>query len=150
LRTRVTKGSEIRQEWRLVDAEGMVLGRLSAEVARILRGKHKANYSSHLDNGDHVVIVNAEKIVITGRKLDHKRRYIFSGYPSGLHSTTYREWLTTQPEELVRRSIRGMLPKTRLGRDMLRKVRIYAGPNHPHAGQNPEVLSWPHARHAVK
>jgi large subunit ribosomal protein L13 len=128
----------------------MVLGRLSAEVARILRGKHKPNYSTHLDNGDHVVIVNAEKVVITGRKLDHKRRYIFSGYPSGLHSTTYRDWLASQPEELVRRSIRGMLPKTRLGRDMLRKVRIYAGSEHPHAGQNPKDLNWPKARHAAK
>jgi large subunit ribosomal protein L13 len=145
----VTKGSEIRQDWHLVDADGMVLGRLAAEVSRILRGKHKAAYSSHLDTGDHVVIVNAQKIVVTGRKLDHKRRYIFSGYPSGLHSTTYREWLKRAPEELVRRSIRGMLPKTRLGTDMLRKVRIYPGPDHPHAAQNPKPLSWARARRQV-
>jgi large subunit ribosomal protein L13 len=150
LLTRVTKGSEIRQAWHVVDADGMVLGRLATEVSRILRGKHKANYSSHLDNGDHVVIVNADKIVVTGQKLDDKRRYIYSGYPSGLHSTSYRELLATQPEELVRRSIRGMLPKTRLGRDMLRKVRIYAGPNHPHAGQNPEPLAWPRARRVAE
>ncbi len=146
MKTRVTKGPEIVQAWHLVDAEGMVLGRLSAEIARILRGKHKPTYSSHLDNGDYVVVVNADKIVITGRKLDQKRRYIFSGYPSGLHSTTYRDWFARQPEELVRRSIRGMLPKTRLGKAMLTKVRIYKGSSHPHAAQNPQPLTWAKAR----
>ncbi len=146
MKTHVTKGPEIRQDWHLVDAEGMVLGRLSSEVARILRGKHKPNYSTHLDNGDHVIIVNADKVVVTGRKLDHKRRYIFSGYPSGLHSTTYRDWMGRQPEELLRRSIRGMLPKNRLGRAMLKKVRIYAEANHPHVGQNPKPLIWAKAR----
>lgn len=146
MKTRVTKGPEIRQDWHLVDADGLVLGRLASEVARVLRGKHKANYSTHLDNGDHVIIVNAEKVVVTGRKLDHKKRYIFSGYPSGLHSTTYRDWMKRQPEELVRRSVRGMLPKTRLGRAMLKKVRIYAGPSHPHVSQNPQPLTWAKAR----
>ena len=146
MKTHITKGGEIQQDWFLVDAEGMVLGRLSSEVGRILRGKHKPNYATNLDNGDHVIIVNAEKVVVTGRKLDHKRRYIFSGYPSGLHSTTYRDWMNRQPEELLRRSIRGMLPKTRMGRAMLKKVRIYKGPSHPHAGQNPKPLTWAKAR----
>lgn len=146
MKTVMTKGLEINQAWHLVDAEGLVLGRLSAEVARVLRGKHKPSYATNLDTGDHVVIVNAEKVVITGRKLDQKRRYIYSGYPSGLHSTTYRDWMKRQPEELVRRSIRGMLPKTRLGRAMLKKVRIYAGAEHPHVAQNPQPLTWAQAR----
>lgn len=135
LKTHVTKGSEITRAWHVMDADGQVLGRLAAEAAKLLRGKHKPNYSSHLDVGDHVVIVNAEKIVLTGKKPDQKMRYRYSGYPSGMKAKPYRQWMEEQPTEVVRKAVRGMLPRTRLGRAMLRKVRIYAGPEHPHAGQ---------------
>jgi large subunit ribosomal protein L13 len=137
LKTHVTKGSEITRDWHVVDAGGVVLGRLAAEVALLLRGKHKPNYSPHLDNGDHVIIVNAEKVVLTGKKLDQKMRHRFSGYPGGLRSTPYREWMAAQPTEAVRKAIRGMLPKNRLGRRLLTKVKIYAGPDHPHVAQSP-------------
>jgi len=135
LRTHVTKGSEITRGWHVLDADGQVLGRLAASAATLLRGKHKPNYSTHLDVGDHVVIVNAEKIVLTGKKPDQKMRYRYSGYPSGMKATAYRQFMQEQPTEVVRKAVRGMLPRTRLGRQMLRKVRIYAGPEHPHAAQ---------------
>jgi large subunit ribosomal protein L13 len=137
MRTHVTKGSEITRAWHVVDADGQVLGRLAAEVAKLLRGKHKPDYSPHLDTGDHVVIVNAEKIVLTGKKPDQKFRYRYSGYPSGMKAMPYREFMATQPTEVIRKAVRGMLPKNRLGRQMLRKVRIYAGPDHPHESQGP-------------
>jgi len=137
MRTHVTKGSEIHRAWHVVDAEGQVLGRLAVEVARLLRGKHKPNYTPHLDNGDHVVIVNADKVVLTGKKLDQKLWYRYSGFPGGLRSKPYRELMTSRPIEVVRKAVRGMLPRNRLGRQMLRKVRIYEGPDHPHVGQAP-------------
>jgi large subunit ribosomal protein L13 len=141
LRTHVTKASDISRRWHLIDAEGVVLGRLASEAACLLRGKHKPDYSTHLDVGDHVVIVNAEKVVLTGRKLDQKKRTTYSGYPGGLRVTPYRDWLAQQPTEVVRKAIRGMLPKTKLGRQMLAKVKIYAGAEHPHESQRPEPYS---------
>jgi large subunit ribosomal protein L13 len=141
LRTHVTKASEISRRWHLIDAEGVVLGRLASEAACLLRGKNKPGYSTHLDVGDHVVIVNADKIVLTGRKLDQKKRITYSGYPGGLRVTPYREWLAKHPTEVVRKAIRGMLPKTKLGRKMLAKAKIYAGSEHPHVGQQPEPYS---------
>jgi large subunit ribosomal protein L13 len=140
------KASEIERAWYVVDADGMVLGRLATEVARILRGKHKPIFAPHMDTGDHVVILNASKIVLTAGKGDRKNVYRHSGYPGGLKTETFAHLLGRKPEEAVRRSIRGMLPKNRLGRQMLTKLKVYAGPNHPHAAQSPQVLEVAHAQ----
>jgi large subunit ribosomal protein L13 len=134
------KASEIQRAWYVVDADGMVLGRLATEVARVLRGKHKPTFTPHLDTGDHVVIVNADKIVLTAGKAERKTVYRHSGYPGGLKAETFGHLLERRPEEAVRRTIRGMLPKTRLGRQMLTKLKVYAGPTHPHAAQQPQPL----------
>ena len=140
------KASEIQREWHVVDAEGMVLGRLCTEVARILRGKHKPTFAPHIDTGDHVIIVNASKIVLTAGKGDRKNVYRHSGFPGGLKTETFAHLMGRKPEEAVRRSIRGMLPKTRLGRQQLSKLKVYAGPTHPHAAQQPQPLDVAHAR----
>lgn len=134
------RASEIEREWYVVDAEGMILGRLATEVARRLRGKHKPTFAPHLDTGDHVIIVNADKVVLSSGKADKKIVYRHSGYPGGLRSRTYADLLAQRPEEAVRRTVRGMLPKTRLGRAQLRKLKVYAGPTHPHAAQQPKPL----------
>ena len=134
------KASEIQRDWYVVDAEGMVLGRLATEVARLLRGKHKPTFAPHLDTGDHVIIVNADKVVLTSGKADKKLVHRHSGYPGGLRTRTYADLLAQRPEEAVRRTVRGMLPKTRLGRAQLRKLKVYAGPTHPHAAQQPRPL----------
>jgi large subunit ribosomal protein L13 len=141
------KASEIQRAWYVVDAEGMVLGRLATEVARVLRGKHKPIFAPHLDTGDHVVIVNADKVVLTAGKAERKTVYRHSGYPGGIRAESYGHLLGRRPEEAVRRSIRGMLPKNRLGRQMLTKLKVYAGPTHPHAAQQPQPLDVAHARH---
>lgn len=138
MKTHVTKGSEIQRSWHSIDADGVVLGRLACEAAILLRGKHKPNYSSHLDCGDYVVIVNAGKVLLTGNKLDQKMRYRHSGWPGGLKSKSYREWMKVQPEEVIRKAVKGMLPSTKLGRQMLSKVKIYAGAEHPHEAQGPQ------------
>jgi large subunit ribosomal protein L13 len=140
------KISEIERAWHVVDAEGLVLGRLATEVASILRGKHKPTFAPHLDTGDHVIIVNADKVVLTAGKGERKTVYRHSGYPGGLRSQTFADLLARKPEEAVRRTVRGMLPKNRLGRQMLTKLKVYAGPNHPHAAQKPQVLDVAHAR----
>ena len=140
------KASEIERAWHVVDAEGMVLGRLATEVARILRGKHKPTFTPHLDTGDHVIVVNASKVVLTSGKAERKAVYRHSGYPGGLKAATYAQQLATKPEEAVRRSIKGMLPKNRLGRQMATKLKVYAGPDHPHAAQQPATLVIEHAR----
>lgn len=145
MRTYAPKASEIERAWHLVDAEGLVLGRLASEVARILRGKHQPFFAPHLDTGDHVVIVNASKVVFTGNA-DDKLAYRHSGYPGGLRSRSYTELLATRPEEVVRRAVRGMLPKNTLGRQQLAKLKVYAGPDHPHAAQNPQPLQLASAR----
>ncbi len=140
VRTYSPKASEVDRAWWIVDAEGQVLGRMATEVARVLRGKHKTSYTPHLDCGDHVIIVNADKIVTTADKSERKILYRHSGYPGGLRSQTLGEAMQRQPAEVVRRSVRGMLPHTRLGRQMLRKLKVYAGPVHPHEAQSPQQL----------
>jgi large subunit ribosomal protein L13 len=146
VRTYSPKASEITRKWFVIDAQDLVLGRLSTEAARILRGKHKPVYAPHLDMGDHVIVINAEKIVLTANKADQKMVYRHSGYPGGLKARTFADAQSRKPEEAVRRAIRGMLPKNRLGRQMLSKLKVYAGPNHPHSAQLPEALDIPAAR----
>ena len=148
LRTFSPKVSEIQRAWYVVDADGLVLGRLASEVARLLRGKHRPYFAPHVDTGDHVVIVNADKVILTSNKADDKLAYRHSGYPGGLRSTSYAELLDRTPDEMIRRSVRGMLPKNTLGRAMLGKLNVYAGPDHPHAAQRPEPLELPTARRA--
>jgi large subunit ribosomal protein L13 len=138
--------SDIQRAWHVVDADGLVLGRLATEVARRLRGKHKPIYAPHIDTGDHVIVVNASKVVLTSDKADKKLAYRHSGYPGGLRSTRYSDLMANRPEEVVRRAVRGMLPKNALGRQMLSKLKVYAGPTHPHAAQNPAPLEIPSAR----
>jgi large subunit ribosomal protein L13 len=138
--------SDIKRAWHVVDAEDMVLGRLSTEVARLLRGKHKPIFAPHMDTGDHVIVVNAAKIVLTSDKADKKLAYRHSGYPGGLRSTRYSDLMAKKPEEVVRRAVRGMLPKNALGRQMLGKLKVYAGPTHPHSAQGPTPLDIPSAR----
>jgi large subunit ribosomal protein L13 len=140
VRTYSPKASEITRKWHVVDAEGLVLGRLATEVARVLRGKHKPLFAPHLDTGDHVIVVNADKIVLTANKADQKIVYRHSGYPGGLKSQTFAEAHAARPEEAVRRAVRGMLPKNRLGRQMLTKLKVYVGPTHPHSAQQPAPL----------
>jgi len=144
--TTTPKASEITRDWHVVDAEGLVLGRLATEVANILRGKHKPSYTPNLDTGDHVIIVNADKIVLTSGKADRKMVYRHSGFPGGLKTSTYAEDMDKDAAEAVRRSIRGMVPKTRLGRQQLTKLKVYAGPTHPHGAQNPQPLEIAHAK----
>jgi large subunit ribosomal protein L13 len=146
VRTYSPSATEIERAWYVVDAEGLTLGRMATEVARVLRGKHKPTFTPHLDTGDHVIIVNAEKVVLTSNKADTKRVYRHSGYPGGIKSASYAELLDSKPEDAVRRTVRGMLPKNRLGRQMLRKLKVYAGPQHPHAAQRPEPLVLDDAR----
>ncbi len=140
MRTYTPKASEITRAWHIVDAEDLVLGRMSTEVARILRGKHKPTFAQHMDTGDHVIIINADKVILTSGKAEAKQVYNHSGYPGGISSTSYAELLDTKPAEAVRRTIRGMLPKNRLGRQQLKKLKVYAGPTHPHIGQQPTPL----------
>ncbi len=144
-----TKPSDVTRAWHEVDADGLVLGRVATEVARLLRGKHKAIFAPHLDTGDHVVIVNAAKVAMTSDKADRSFHHQHSGYPGGLRSTSYRLLLETRPEEVVRRAVKGMLPKGPLGQQMLRKLKVYAGPTHPHAAQMPEARQVAHARRLV-
>ena len=140
------KPSDITRAWHVVDADGLVLGRVATEVASILRGKHKPIYAPHCDTGDHVIIVNADKIVLTAGKAEKKLVYRHSGYPGGLSTQTYANLLEVKPTDAVRKSVRGMLPKNRLGRQMLKKLKVYTGPNHPHSAQNPQPLAIEHAR----
>jgi large subunit ribosomal protein L13 len=140
------KSSEIQRAWFVIDAEGLVLGRVATEVARRLRGKHKPTFAPHLDTGDHVIVVNADKIVLSSDKGDKKLVYRHTGYPGGLKQQTYGQLLHEKPAEAIRRSVRGMLPKTRLGRQQLKKLKVYAGPTHPHAAQQPKALELESAR----
>ncbi len=140
MKTYMAKGEDLQRNWYVVDAEGMVLGRLSSQVAAILRGKHKPIYTPHVDTGDHVIIVNASKVVMTGKKLDQKKYYRHTGYPGGLRETSYRTLMQTKPDFLVYESIRRMMPKGPLGSQMLQKLRVYAGPTHKNAAQKPQAL----------
>ena len=148
MRTYSPKAEEIERAWHLVDADGLVLGRLATEVARILRGKHRPIFAPHVDTGDHVVVVNASGVVLTHDKAADKFAYRHSGYPGGLRATSYAELLEERPDELIRRSVRGMLPKNTLGRQQLAKLKVYPGPDHPHAAQDPQPLDLPTARRA--
>lgn len=140
--TLVTTANDIEREWYLVDASGQTLGRLASRIAPILRGKHKANFSPHLDGGDYVVIINCEKIRVTGNRLDTKLYYRYSGYFGGLKSQTLREVLAKHPDRVLQAAIRGMLPKGPLGRQMLKKLKVYAGGEHPHEAQQPKPLTF--------
>ena len=140
------KPSDVERAWHVVDADGLVLGRMASEVARLLRGKHKPIFAPHLDTGDHVIVVNAAKVVLTSDKVSKKEAIRHSGYPGGLRRRTYQDILASRPEEAVRRAVRGMLPKGPLGRQMLRKLKVYAGPTHPHAAQQPKERAVAHAR----
>ncbi len=139
-KTYTAKGSEIQREWRVVDADGATLGRLATRIAAILRGKHRATFTPHLDTGDPVVVVNAAKIRVTGRKLKDKMYVRHSGYPGGMRSENLERLLSRRPEEVIRRAVRGMLPQNRLGETMIRKLHVYAGADHPHAAQKPTEL----------
>jgi large subunit ribosomal protein L13 len=146
VRTYSPKASEIQRAWHVIDAEGLVLGRVATEAARLLRGKHKPIYTPHIDTGDHVIIINADKIVLTSDKSTKKMIYRHSGYPGGIRERRYGDLMEKKPQEAVRRSIRGMLPKTRLGRAQISKLKVYAGPTHPHAAQQPQPLALEQAR----
>jgi large subunit ribosomal protein L13 len=142
VKTYSAKPEEIVRKWHLVDADGQTLGRLASRIATILRGKDKPIYTPHLDCGDYVVVVNAEKIHVTGKKLDEKMYYRHSGYPGGLKAFTLREMLERTPERVLTLAVKRMLPKNKLGRRMLKKLKVYAGPEHPHGAQNPEALEF--------
>ena len=131
---------DIERDWYVVDAQGQTLGRLATRVASVLRGKHKPLYTPHVDCGDYVIIVNAEKIHTTGQRLTQKKYYRHSGYPGGLKEVTLRDQLQKFPNRVLEQAVRGMLPKNRLGRKMFKKLKVYAGPDHPHQAQQPEVL----------
>jgi large subunit ribosomal protein L13 len=140
LRTFSPTQKDITRAWHVVDAEGLVLGRLATEVARVLRGKHKPIFAPHLDTGDHVIVVNADKVVLTADKAEKKIAYRHSGYPGGLTETRYTDLMKKKPEQVVRKAVKGMLPKNRLGAQQLTKLKVYAGPTHPHSAQGPQPL----------
>ena len=140
MKTYTARAEDIEREWFLVNAEGKTLGRLASEIAQVLRGKHKPIYTPHLDCGDFVIVVNAEKVRVTGRKLDQKMYYRHTGYPGGIKSISLRNQLQKHPERVLQAAVRGMLPKNRLGRKMLKKLKVYAGNSHPHQAQQPKVL----------
>jgi len=146
MQTHQVTPDQIERRWYLVDAEGQTLGRLASRIAQILRGKHKPIYTPYLDTGDHVLVVNAEKVRLTGKKIDQKRYYRHTGYPGGLKETPIRRLLETHPERVIEFAVRGMMPKGKLGRAMTRKLRVYAGSEHPHAAQQPvsiDLNAWP-------
>ena len=140
MRTFSAKTEEIDREWYVVDAQGQTLGRLASRIATILKGKHKPIYTPHLDCGDFVIILNADKVRVTGRKMDQKFYYRYSGYPGGLSQISLRDQLARHPERVLQAAVRGMLPKNKLGRQMIKKLKVYAGDEHPHAAQQPKPL----------
>lgn len=140
MKSYMAKPNEVERKWYVVDAEGKTLGRLSTEIATILRGKNKPEFTPHIDTGDFVIVVNAEKVVLTGKKLDQAFYTYHTGHPGGLRQVSFRRLLAEKPEKLVYNAVKGMLPKTRLGRQMLTKLKVYAGPNHNHEAQKPEKL----------
>ncbi len=140
MKTYTARAEDIGRQWFLVNAEGKTLGRLASEIAQVLRGKHKPIYTPHLDCGDYVIVVNADKVQVTGRKLDQKMYYHHTGYPGGIKSISLRNQLQKHPERVLQAAVRGMLPKNRLGRKMLKKLKVYAGDSHPHQAQQPKSL----------
>jgi len=141
VRTYSPKASELKNEWLIIDATDVVLGRLASHAAALLRGKHKPTFAPHMDNGDFVIIINAEKVALTGAKLLQKKAYRHSGYPGGLTATTYAELLEKSPEKAVEKAIKGMLPRNKLGNAQLTKLKVYAGAEHPHAAQQPKPFT---------
>jgi large subunit ribosomal protein L13 len=139
-KTYVTKPADIQQQWYVIDADGQSLGRLATRIATILRGKHKPIFSPSLDTGDYVIVVNAEKVTVTGNKLTEKFYYRYSGYPGGLSAISLRDQLAKHPDRVITHAVWGMLPHNKLGRAILKKLKVYAGPDHPHAAQNPVEL----------
>lgn len=138
--TQVAKKSAVNRSWFVVDLEGKVLGRAASEIARVLRGKHKPIYTPSVDTGDFVIVVNAEKLKLTGNKLADKQYYHHTGYPGGIRSINAAKLLEKKPEELIKKAVKGMLPKNKLGREMFRKLKVYAGSDHPHVAQKPQEL----------
>lgn len=138
MRTYIPKENDVEKKWWLIDADGKILGRLATEVADILRGKNKPQYTTHLDMGDFVVIINAEKIKVTGDKLDSKVYFSHSGYPGGIKEESLGHLLARKPEEVIMKAVRGMIPKNKLGRAVIKKLKVYCGPEHPHQAQNPQ------------
>ncbi len=136
------RASEIQQDWYVADAEGQILGRLASEIASVLKGKRKPTYSTHLDVGDHVIVINAEKVRVTGRKRDDKTYFRHSLYPGGHTLTRFRDLQAAKPDEIIRLAVKGMLPRNRLGRAMMKKLKIYAGTEHPHTAQAPRPFPW--------
>ena len=140
MRTYSPKAGDVDAKWHVVDADGIVLGRLASQVATLLRGKHKPTFAPNFDNGDYVIVINAEKGVLTGNKWTEKTAYHHSGFPGGLKATSYQEMREKQPEKIIEKAVKGMMPHNRLSKQQLTKLKVYAGPEHPHAGQNPEVF----------
>lgn len=140
MKTYVPKPGSVERLWYIVDAEGQTLGRLASQIAAVLRGKHKPQYSPAVDVGDYVIVLNAEKIRVTGRKMEQKKYYRHSGYPGGLREITLADQLARYPTRVVKAAVRGMLPRTRLGRKQFKKLKVYAGPEHPHEAQRPKLL----------
>jgi large subunit ribosomal protein L13 len=137
VRTFSPKAADIQRQWHVIDASDVVLGRLASQVAILLRGKHKPIFAPHVDTGDFVIVINADKVALSGNKLEDKLAYRHSGYPGGLHSMAYRDLMDKSPERVVEKAVKGMLPKNTLGRQMLRKLKVYRGPDHPHQAQQP-------------
>jgi large subunit ribosomal protein L13 len=142
MRTFIPKKGDIEQKWLLINAEGRILGRMATEVADLIRGKRKPQFTSHLDTGDFVVIVNAEKIKVSGRKLEQKKYYSHSGYPGGIKEETLKDLLERKPEEVIKKAVWGMIPKGKLGRALYKKLKVYRGPTHPHEAQNPQEYKF--------
>ena len=142
MRTYIPKQDEIDQKWWLVNADGRILGRLATEIADLIRGKRKPQFTSHLDTGDFVVVINAEKIKVTGRKLDQKKYYSHSQYPGGIKEETLKDLLARNPEEVIKKAVWGMVPKGKLGRALYKKLKVYRGPSHPHEAQNPQEYKF--------
>jgi large subunit ribosomal protein L13 len=138
MKSYMARPASVERKWHLIDAEGQTLGRLATEIARLLRGKNKPQYTPHIDTGDFVVVVNAERVVVTGKKAEQKVYRRHTGYPGGLREMSYEVMLERKPTEILRRAVKGMMPRTRLGRQQIRKLKIYAGPEHPHEAQAPE------------
>lgn len=142
MKSYIAKPAEVERKWYVIDAEDKTLGKIASEVASILRGKKKPIYTPHVDTGDYVIVINAEKVRVTGKKEEQKIYKSHSGYPGGLKETTLRELRAKKPEEIIRHAVKGMMPKGKLGRQMFKKLKVYAGPEHPHTAQNPEEWAF--------
>lgn len=140
MNTKIIKEKDIKRDWYIIDATGKTLGRFATKIAHILMGKHKPNFVKHLDLGDYVIVINADKMVLTGKKLSTKKYYHHSGYPGGLKEIAYEELMKEKPDFVLKKAVKGMLPKNKLGRKMLKKLKIYSGSKHPHQAQKPKII----------